>query len=297
MANGSLIEMQFPGIAKRSAEARERAAAKAEEEMATPRQMFLPGMEEHMRAMPNYLSRAPLFAPVAPGRKKIHDGTVFYQTETVTLLGFGKQLTEDYADIWLHALYLASKVPLGEPVIINRADFLRGLGRNTSGASYAWLHRGVMALSTFTIAIEARTKDGKTKYSIGYHPSSRVMQMLGGFDYNEEIEEYRLIIDPRWRQIFGNREYGFLDWDKRLQIGRGQDLAKSLQRLVAASADPVQRYSLEFLKERAQYSSPMRKFREALTAAMRELERLGIIAGGRIERSTKGKEQAVWTKL
>lgn len=33
-------------------------------------QMFLPGMDEHMRAMPNYLGRAPLFAPIAPGRKK-----------------------------------------------------------------------------------------------------------------------------------------------------------------------------------------------------------------------------------
>jgi hypothetical protein len=30
---------------------------------------------------------------------------------------------------------------------------------------------------------------------------------------------------------------------------------------------------------------------------MRELERLEIIAGGRIEVSTKGRTQAVWTKL
>lgn len=297
MADDSLIEKQFPGIAKRAAEALERAVIKTEDEAVKPRQMFLPGMEEHMRAMPNYLSRAGLFAPVAPGRKKIHDGTLFHQTETVTLKGWGKQLTEDSADIWLHSLYLASKVPLGEPVVIRKREFLRGLGRAEGGSQFDWLHRGVMALSTFTISIEARTKDGKAKYSIGNHPSSRVMQMLGGFDYNEETEEYRLVIDPRWRQTFGNREYGFLDWDKRLQIGRGQDLAKSLQRLISTSADPVQRYSLELLKERAQYSSPMRKFKEALANAMRELERMEIIAGGRIEKSTKGKEQAVWTKL
>jgi hypothetical protein len=154
-----------------------------------------------------------------------------------------------------------------------------------------------MALSTFTIAIEACTRDGKTKYSIGNHPSSRVMQMLGGFDYDEKTEEYRLVIDSRWRQTFGNREYGFLDWGKRLQIERGQNLAKSLQRLISTSADAMQRYSLEYLKERAQYSSPMRKFRDALGAAMMELERLGIIADGHVEESTKGKEQAVWTKL
>jgi hypothetical protein len=274
-----------------------RQAQVAEQAAETPQQIFLPGMDEHMRAMPNYLSRCPLFAPVAPGRKKIHDGTVFYETETVTLKGWGKQLTEDHADIWLHALYLASKVPLGEPLVIRKREFLRGLGRAEGGTAFDWLHRGVMALSTFTIAIEARRENGKTKYSIGNHPSSRVMQMLGGFDYDERNEEYRLVIDPRWRLTFGNREYGLLNWSKRLQIERGQNLAKSLQRLISTSADPVQRYSLEYLKERAQYSSPMRKFREALEAAMIELERLEIIAGGRIEKSTKGKEQAVWTKL
>lgn len=282
---------------ERSAQAQKEMAERAEQEAQQPKQMFLPGMDEHMRAMPNYLSRSPLFAPVAPGRKSIHDGTVFHQTETVTLKGWGKQLTEDHADIWLHAIYLASKVPLGQPVVIRKREFLRGLGRSEGGSQFEWLHRGVMALSIFTIAIEARTKDGKTKYSIGTHPSSRVMQMLGGFDYDEETEEYRLAIDPRWRQTFGNREYGFLDWSKRLQIERGQNLAKSLQRLISTSADVVQRFSLEYLKGRAQYSGRMRDFRDALERAMRELERLEIIAGGSIEKSSKGKEQVVWTKL
>lgn len=260
-------------------------------------QMFLPGMDEHMRAMPNYLGRAPLFAPIAPGRKKIHDGSVVYKTDNVTLKGWGKQLSEDLADIWMHAIYLASKVPSGSPIVINRAEFLRGLGRNESGASYNWLRRGVISLSTYTIAIEAQNKDGKPKYSIGALPSSRVMQMLGGFDYADETEEYRLVVDPRWRQIFGNREYSLIDWPKRLQIGRGQDLAKSLQRLVATSADSIQRYNLAFLTERAQYSGRMRDFKYALDRAMRELERVEIIASGHIGKSTKDIPQAIWTKL
>ncbi len=50
MADGSLIEKQFPGIAERARKAQERATAKAAQEAETPRQMFLPGMEEHMRA-------------------------------------------------------------------------------------------------------------------------------------------------------------------------------------------------------------------------------------------------------
>ncbi|WP_155769783.1 hypothetical protein [Burkholderia vietnamiensis] len=131
-------------------------------------QLFLPGMAEHMRAMPNYLSRSPVFAPAAPEKGQRYDGDVLYQTELVTLKGWGKQLTEDHADIWLHSIAIASKQPIGIPVTINRAEFLRALGRNTSGASYQWLHNGVTALSTFSIAIEARSKNGRTKYSIGY---------------------------------------------------------------------------------------------------------------------------------
>jgi hypothetical protein len=74
-------------------------------------------------------------------------------------------------------------------------------------------------------------------------------------------------------------------------------MAKALQRLVATSDDSLQRYALDWLKRKLEYSSPIRKFRESLEAAMRELERLEIIAGGRIEASSKGKPQAVWTKL
>jgi hypothetical protein len=35
-----------------------------------------------------------------------------------------------------------------------------------------------------------------------------------------------------------------------MQIGRGQDMAKALQRLVATSADSVQRYGLDWLKRK-----------------------------------------------
>jgi hypothetical protein len=107
----------------------------------------------------------------------------------------------------------------------------------------------------------------------------------------------RCALIPRWRAMYGNREFALIDWDKRLKFGQRQDMAKALQRLVATSADPVQRNALDWLKDKLEYNSPMRKFKEALIAAMHELERLEIIGGGRIEVSTKGKEQVVWTKL
>lgn len=74
-------------------------------------------------------------------------------------------------------------------------------------------------------------------------------------------------------------------------------MAKALQRLAATSDESIQRYALDWLKEKLEYTGRMRDFVDALGRAMRELERLEIIAGGRIEVSTKGRTQAVWTKL
>lgn len=280
------------------ARAKERAAAghEADDERETVEsrvQKFLPGMDEVMRAMPNHLARSSLFAPVARGKKLIAIDRVLSSRGDAEIKFWGEQLDETQADVWMQAMYEATKVPLGQPVIIERAAFLRSIGRATGNEQYKWLERTMKALA-FAMLVITVMKDGKTKLSIG---KIRAIHMIDGFDYNDELDAYVLYVDPRWRQMYGNREFALIDWDKRLQFGPRQDMAKALQRLVATSADLVQRNALDVLKEMLQYSSPMRKFKEALTAAMSELERLGIIAKGRIETSTKGKEQAVWTKL
>lgn len=276
---------------QRGAAGSEAAEQKAAE---TPVQMFLPGMDEFMRAMPNHIARSSLFAPVARGRRKLHDGTILQSRGDAEIRFSGKQLDEAQADVWMQAMKEAQRQPLGEAVTINRAEFLRAIGRTTQGENYKWFHRTMHDLAFAMLVIEVTKADGKPKLSIG---KTRALHLIAGFDYDEDSEEYTLTIDPRWRAMYNNREFALVDWEKRLEFGRNQDMAKSLQRLVATSADTVQRYSLEYLKGRAQSSGRMRDFREALEKAMHELERLGIIAGGRIEKSTKGKEQAVWTKL
>lgn len=259
----------------------------------TPVQMFLPGMDEFMRAMPNHIARSSLFAPVARGRKKIHKDMVLVSRGDALIKFWGEQLDEEQADVWMQAMHEAIKVPLGEPVIIERAEFLRSIGRATSGQNYKWLHRTMESLAFAMLVIEV-TRSGTPKLAIG---KTRAIHMIEGFDYDDEAEAYTLRVDPRWRAMYGNREFALIDWDKRLKFGPRQDMAKALQRLVATSADPVQRYGLDWLKDKLEYAGRLRDFKDALEKAMRELERLEIIGGGRIEASTKGKEQAVWTKL
>ena len=264
-------------------------AAKAEQKAAeTPKEMFLPGFD--VGAMPNHLNRSSFIAPIARGRRKFHRQTKMISRSDCVLEYTGEQLDEADGDILMALLFFAQRHPLGTPVKLNRAELLRKLNRSTGKQQYDWLHRRIKAMTEGTIFIEARKPDGATRYRLGY---SVAFHIIISFVYDDKSDAYSYTLDPRWVQMFGNREYALLDWDKRMQIGRGQDMAKTLQRLVATSSNPVQYFALEWLKEKMEYAGRMRDFRDALTRAVGELVRLEIVARGNIEDSTKGVPQLV----
>src|SRR5260363_363828 len=120
MADGSLSKKHdlFVRIQQRAAEATRRLAEKQEQEAAKPQQMYLPSLEEFMRAMPNPVARSSLFATVAKGRKKIHDGEIVLETPTFIIRFWGRQLDEAQADLWMQLMYEASKAPLGEQSLL-----------------------------------------------------------------------------------------------------------------------------------------------------------------------------------
>jgi hypothetical protein len=249
-------------------------------------------MDEFVRSLPNPVADSSLFAPVARGAKKMHAGALLASRLNTTLTYWGVQLNELHADITMQLLWEQQRqgVAVGDVVMLNRNAFMKLIGWGTGGKDYKRFHRYMLELTGAMLVIESKNPNGASKYHIG---ATKTFRILDNFECDEGGENYRYRLDPRWVVMFGNREYALLDWSKRLQIGAGQDLAKALQRLLATSADPVQRIGLEVLKDKMQYASPMRKFREALQAAVHELERLEIIAKGSIENSTKGKPQLV----
>lgn len=243
--------------------------------------------------MPNHIARSSLFAPVARGKKKIYKDAILISRRDAVIRFWGEQLDETQADVWMQAMYESFQLPLGEAVIIKRARFLRAIGRQTGNTEYKWLHRTMQALTFAMLVIEVQ-KDGMPKFTVG---KSSALHMIDGFDFDAEAEAYVLHIDPRWRLMYANREFALIDWNKRLQFGARQDMAKALQRLVATSSDLIHRNALDWLKNKLQYTGRARDFVDALDRAMRELERLDIIAEGRREISTRGRLQATWVKL
>lgn len=286
MADDKLTKNPLERLRDRAVDAQQRKEQKAAE---TPVQLFLPGFD--IGAMPNHLNRSSFIAPIARGRRKTHHQTVMVSRSDCVLEYSGEQLDEADGDLIMALIFFAQAQALGTPVLLNRKELLRKIKTGAIGSSqYDWLHRTLKRLREGTLFLEAKKPDGAPRYTIGRMESFSVLKDLS---YDDVREIYTYTLDPRWVLMFGNKEYSLMEWDKRMQIGRGLDMAKTLQRLVATSADPVQRFELARLKTQMEYISPMRKFKEALTAAVRELERLEIIAKGRIEDSTKGKTQLV----
>lgn len=279
-------------LKERTAQAQKEMAERAEQEAQQPKQMFFPGFD--IGAFPNHLNRSSFIAPIARGRRKFHRQAEMVTRRDCVLEYTGEQLDEVDGDLIMALIALAQPYPLGTPVPLNRKELLRKIKLGSIGSSqYDWLYRSMKRLREGVLFLEARKPDGSTRYTVGKMESFNVLK---GLSYDGDNETYTYILDPRWVVMFGNREYSLIDWDKRMQIGRGLDMAKTLQRLLATSADLVQRYALDGpkgLKAQMEYSGRMRDFRDALTRAVAELERLEIVAKGCIEDSTKGTPQLV----
>lgn len=268
---------------------KKRAVANAEPEQTKKIvQMFLPGFD--IGAMPNHINRSSLFAPIARGRRRFHRQTVMVTRSDCVLEYTGEQLDEADCDLMMSLIWYAQRHSIGEWVPLHRAEILRKIGRDIGKAQYEWLHRRMRAMTESTLYIEARKPDGATRYKIGH---AEAFHCISGFQYSDDDETYRYRLDPRWVTLFGRSEYALIDFDARLLIRRGQDMAKTLQRLIATSDETPQRYALDWLKEKMEYAGRMRDFRDALVRAVAELERIELVSKGRVEDSTRGKPQLV----
>jgi hypothetical protein len=128
----------FALLAGRNAEVSGRVST--EMQSTPPKQLFLPGTNNLIRVMPNHLARSSLFAPIARGTNVIYNGTQLESRKDAIIHCWGPQLDEGMADVWMHAMHLAAKHPLGDLVVIQRAKFLREIGRHTGKCEYDWLH-------------------------------------------------------------------------------------------------------------------------------------------------------------
>lgn len=227
---------------------------------------------DDISALPNYLARTPLFAPIQPGRRKMHDGALLPSPEGVEVRFTGKQLDMADQDVFMLALKWAQGADLNAPVRCNRAEFLKALGWKTTGktgafgkSAYDWLDQSFQRLTAGMLSIT--TKRHKAHLSL-----------VGDWMQDSETGDWEFTVGGKIRALFQNDEFSFIDLSKRQQITHRIDMAKWLQSYAASHKRGLHRISVAKLKEWCGYSSPTRKFREALGGALDELERVNILS-------------------
>jgi hypothetical protein len=236
---------------------------------------------DDVRVIPNYLARTPLFAPVRPGRRKQLNSELLASPRGFELRYSGEQLDQSDCDVFMQLIQEARGKTLGEPVSLNRADFLFQIGRDNGGKNYAWLSSVFKRLNGARIHVESE------RYKVNITLVSKTIE-------DKVTGAFQAVLDPDIIKIFSANEYTHVDWDKRKAIERRVDLCKWMQNFICSNEKGLQRHGIENLRNWSGYNSPIRKFREALLEAMQELERVGIIISASFyEEDTKVK----WTRL
>lgn len=238
-------------------------ARKAQE----PEQHTLPGVPMTPKGtapMGNELARTPLFAPIKRGRRQIHDKTRLPSPEGILLWYFGKQLDVGDQDTYLTALMLAKGLTPDAPVRINRAEFLRLMGRKADGRTYKWLEQSFDRVATGRLYYDTPEERGSTP-------------LLGPLRYDKEAEEFFFTIPKESLRAFGFQAFGYVDMEKRRQIANKAELAKWVQCYAVSHEKGDHRITVANLKSWSGFEGRTRQFRANLIEALDELVRVGVL--------------------
>ena len=223
------------------------------------------------RAMPNPMTRSPVFAVIRPGWRQMLDRREIASQSDARIWFSGWQLDQSDCDVWLQSLHLAREQRLGIRVYFNRGEFLRELGRPHGSSGYQWLDDSLYRLVDATVTIETE------RYRTHFH-------LLDGYDLDKKTGEYWLSISPKAKAAFDRDYTTYVDLEQRLLIARGQQLAKWLQNYVCGHERGSQHTrNLPSLYEWSGGVGRLRDFRSiGLPRALKELARLDVITGGRV---------------
>lgn len=245
-------------------------------------QTGVPITPKHTAPMNNYLARSSLFSPLKRGKRQMHHNSVLYQDQNIEITRTGPAL--DMADhgVFLESLRRAAGTkPFdlesgGEPpseakVLINRADFLHALGKNSSGKNYQWLQASFGRLFATSLAIK---HEGITNY----------LHLLSNLNYDEHCGDYYYIVPRTSFILFANQQYGFVNMLRRRELSNRISMAQWLQSYISShNKEHENRIGLGKLREMCGYSGQLRDFRVAVKEALQELIRVHELRSAHVD--------------
>ena len=250
---------------------------RATQEQRGPAQVIqLPLWPEAKRGAPNAVLRGALFAAIHKDRRYM-DRELLAAQSGITIRFTGKQLDQADLDVWEQALHLARTQALGRRCRFTEKGFLTALGRQSGKSGRDWLRSAFARL----VACQVEISDGRRTY-FGSLIERGVRDKDAGQTFLEINPELAAFFSPtRWTQI---------DWEQRQRL-RGKPLALWLHGFYASHAAPYPLRVASLHKISGSQTKQLRKFKQNLAQALRDLQAAGAIRGFEIQ----GDLVHVWT--
>jgi hypothetical protein len=234
----------------------------------------LPSCRDSERTIPNIIARSALFGVTRRGTRSYKEEELIASRDDIKIYYTGKTLDQADCTVWMQALNFASV--LGQDIPVNRAGFLKSLGKTTGKKDYLWLDTSLHRLMTGVVSV----------YTKKYHLEFHLIDTWGKFRTGDNPVEYLLNINPKVVKMWANSEYTRIEWDKRLAIKRGGDLASWMQLYVRSNSTKGKPHyiGLDKLKNWCGLSNMrLDHFRTAMEKALQELIRVGEIGNNRLK--------------
>ncbi|WP_168205805.1 plasmid replication initiator TrfA [Geobacter sp. FeAm09] len=235
-------------------------------------QLFLPFCAPEFRQIPNEIVRSALFTcrnrntPRENYKKKpvvvIGDGNIIYQ---------GEELRQDDEAVWMHLIYLAREVQLGEAIQFVPHVFLHDIRWPTNGSGYDRLRTCLdrMAATGLTI-ISSRLDEGVN------------VSLIRKIEYSAQSEGkviplrvWRVWIEPEMRLLFDSEYLTCIRWEMYHALRSG--VAKKLFLYWSSHKAPFP-VKTDTMMELCSTRTNRREFRRTLSEALGELQGVGFLA-------------------
>lgn len=235
--------------------------------------IMLPFWPDAARSVPNVFLRSALFC--------ISDARIEYETRTqlACVDGYevhflGKSLSQTDLDVWEMLLHLARLQPLDQPIRFTAHEFLKMLGRQTSGKAHEQLKEELARLGGAWT--EVTDKQANVTYAGHF---------IDSFIRDNVTSTYAVSISPEFARLY-LAGYTMVDWSQRQSLGKN-GLAKWLHGHFSSHSKPFA-YKVSTLQNLSgSRSSSIKSFRQKLKAALIELESCGAISKWSIDDSDR----------
>ena len=260
-----MAETHQADMAGQLAEWRGRGGGKAAEEEPRPpaKVIQLPLWPEPKRGAPNAVLRGALFAAIHKDRQYMHRQELIAVQGGITIRYTGEQLDQSDLDVWEQTLHLARTQALGTECYFTAHGFLKALGRSTGKRDHEWLKSALVRLAGAVVEI---TSGRRTYFGT----------LIEGGARDEDTGRYVVEINPKLAKFYGRTQWTQIDWEQRQRL-RAKPLALWLHGFYASHAAPYPLTVAYLHKLSGSRTKRLRKFKENLIQALRDLEAVGAI--------------------